>query len=90
MRHTFAGRAEPLVLLYLFWEPMDACEISEFRDHRAEVEDFAGSVADSAIRFVARSYPAWWAKWDAALQTGRTKGHLEALEERYALNILSA
>jgi hypothetical protein len=46
-----------LTLLYLFWEPVNWTELTECRQHRAEIEALAGQVAGALIAFRWMTYP---------------------------------
>jgi hypothetical protein len=69
-------------LLYMYWEPLGKdANHPVYREHRAEIADFASGLADPDLTFEARSYPTLWADWKH--QSGRVSLHAEALESRY-------
>ena len=61
------------MLLYLYWEPTNAAELLEFRQHKDEIRHFSQKVESSKIKFETKSYlDLWddWAKtiaWDGAI-----------------------
>ena len=87
IRNTFRDCRVAQVLLYLFWEPTNAEKISEFESHRYEVTLFSREVEESEIRFVALSYPQLWQDWSKVSGWGGMLAHIDALRQRYELNI---
>jgi hypothetical protein len=83
LRHSLRGREGPQVLVYLFWEPRNAEEIPEFREHRGEVARFSEEVKGSEVRFVALSYPQLWEIWATLSGWVGIFAHVEALRQRY-------
>ena len=79
--HRFPDRHR--VLVYLYWEPANAEDLIEYRDHRNEVDDFSALVDDCATRFVALSYPALWHSWATNLTWPGMPGHIARLQQRY-------
>jgi hypothetical protein len=75
-------------LLYLFWEPSDWSQFSEFRAHRDEVERFACSVRNSGVEFAFASYPELWASWRNAGEPSSLQEHAQTLMERYNVSAL--
>jgi hypothetical protein len=76
----------PVELLYLYWEPTNADDVSVFLEHRREVAEFAALVDDPQIRFRGYSYPALWNEWEGA-GGDRVDTHLQRLRERYAVAV---
>lgn len=87
IRNTFPDCQVAKVLVYLFWEPVNAEDISEFREHRREVEVFSRTVQESEIRFVALSYKELWRYWSETSGWEGMRAHVEALKQRYELSI---
>lgn len=83
MTNVIAGRA---ILLYIFWEPLDAAYHEMFRLHRAEIERFGANVAGDAIKFKAISYPELWTLWSAAADP-TLRSHGQLLARRYGGNL---
>ena len=50
----------PITLHYLFWEPANAKDFSEFAEHRSEIGQFSDAVAGPLVAFTAQSYPELW------------------------------
>jgi hypothetical protein len=77
-----------LVLLYAFWEPRNAGEFREFRDHREEVDKFSGLVrAESDLVFNAVTHREFWEQWENADAPPWLRAHVSALRERYDILI---
>jgi len=72
------------VLLYAYWEPVDAAYYAAFQRHRRAIEDFSSRVDDPSCRFVTVSYPELWDTWsrDPALAA-----HLTRLRARYGVRV---
>jgi hypothetical protein len=87
IRNTFRDCQAAKVLVYLFWEPTNAEDISEFREHRREVTSFSGIVEGSEIRFIALSYSELWRYWSKESHWSGSLGHIESLKQRYELSI---
>lgn len=84
IKHAFglAYRAQqPVTLLYLFWEPMDAGLSPIFAEHRQEIEEFANRVAGGMPRFKAVSYPELWEVWSSSPDE-RLTAHVAAMRAR--------
>jgi hypothetical protein len=67
-------------LLYVFWEPRNAAEWPECRQHRAEVEELAETLRGASVELIARSYSQIWSEWERA---GEPPPHLPYLRIRY-------
>ena len=79
MTNVIAGRA---VLLYIFWEPLDAAYHERFKLHRDEIKRFGANVAGDAIKFKAISYPELWKLWSTAADS-TLQAHGQLLARRY-------
>lgn len=73
-----------VVLLYVFWEPMNAGSIEECRAHDAEIEAFAGRVSASSIRFEWQTYSRLWDDW---AKSPALAAHARNLRNRYEVNL---
>jgi len=73
-----------LVLLYLFWEPMNWQDIAECKQHRTEVNELAQKVAKSSISFRSMSYTELWRDWTAISPLAE---HASNLKARYEICI---
>lgn len=84
LANTF--RQGPVVLLYLFWEPLNAGDFGVFADHRRELREFAEAVAGDRVEFKYQSYPDLWREWDAL---GGAAGlqHVADLRKRYLVSL---
>ena len=81
---TFRGQV--VTLLYLFWEPTNPDQYSEFAEHREEIDRFAESVAGSMPRFSAMSYPELWKCWDTYSEPDWLT-HVARLRARYEIDV---
>jgi hypothetical protein len=87
MRNTFRRCTTTQILLYLFWEPLNAADIPEVSEHRRELELFAGEVQQSTVRFVAFSYSQLLQAWSIASAWAGMSTHIKELERRYKISI---
>jgi len=87
MRNTLGSVKAEQALLYVYWEPTNACDIEEYSRHRNEVAHFNEAVRKSQIEFVPRSYRELWEEWrDTSTWSGMNM-HLSYLEQRYSFSI---
>jgi hypothetical protein len=82
LANCFKGRATKL--LYLFWEPVDWQQFSEFTLHRLEAQRFADAVKGAEIEFAFASYSDLWAQWSKS-STSDLQRQADALIERYVV-----
>jgi hypothetical protein len=85
LKHNYPDRRR--VLIYVFWEPTNATALSEYKDHRREVADFASRVRGLRTRFIALSYPDLWSEWLIHSIWSGMPEHLARLRERYSFAI---
>jgi hypothetical protein len=83
LKNTF--KDEDITLLYLFWEPTDWEDEAAFCVHRREVDEFAASVSDDRLRFVAQSYNELLAGWSIQSDPPWVSTHVGALRQRYRI-----
>lgn len=83
--HCFASLN--VALLYLYWEPRNAGDFPEFREHRNEVARFVSEVAGTKPSFKAMSYRDLWATWSELQSPDWLPAHLAALKSRYDIEI---
>ena len=62
LRRSFIDGRQ-IVLLYVYWEPVDASRYTEYVTHKEEVDKVSQLVAGSQVRFVAKSYLELWREW---------------------------
>jgi hypothetical protein len=74
-----------VLLLYLFWEPLNAADFKMFHSHREELEEFSRIVAGDRVVFRFQSYPELWTEWSEG--GAPTKAHVARLEARYRVRI---
>jgi len=82
------GQSDQYLLLYLYWEPTDAGEYTEFRNHRKDVAEFAAAMeGDKTIHFRSMSYLDLWDEWASRDLHPGLDAHLRALRSRYAVSL---
>jgi hypothetical protein len=85
LANTFtSGR---VVLLYLFWEPVNAGDFEVFGEHRRELHEFARVVAGDRIEFAYQSYPELWCQWEALEVHVTQRQYFERLRARYLVRV---
>ena len=77
------------VLLYLFWEPVNANLFSVFREHRHWVEEFRELVTGSEVEFWSQSYAELWESWASGASPVMSE-HLGQLKRRYLIELPAA
>jgi hypothetical protein len=82
---TFPDR--PTVLLYLYWEPVNAERFEEFCRHRQETAELADAVRDARVSFDPQSFAATWREWAARGAPSWLPDHVERLRARYCVSI---
>jgi len=87
MRNTLGRIQAEQALLYVYWEPDNSSDLVEYRKHGEEVAYFTQAVANSQIRFVAKTYRQLWDEWRDSSAWGGMKAHLFNLEQRYSFSI---
>ena len=91
VRHYLGLRNQPkfkgkkIILLYIFWEPENAMDFPEYRQHRAELAAFEAKVKNSGITFVWMTYPQLWDQWESR---GFYPDHVREIRKRYGLKIV--
>jgi hypothetical protein len=75
------------VLVYLYWEPVNAGGIDAYKRHRLEVEDFARRVQGCDTTFISMSYPDLWHEWETTSTWPGMPEHLARLRARYRFAI---
>jgi hypothetical protein len=84
------GRTFPerlTVLLYLFWEPLDADRFEEFVRHRHELAELQQALGDARVTFAAQSFRAMWQQWAERGRPDWVADHLDRLRARYCVSI---
>ncbi|MBU1694438.1 MAG: hypothetical protein KKC51_10805 [Verrucomicrobia bacterium] len=71
-------------LLYLYWEPANAADLTVCFQHRREIEELASRVANSKVTFRAMSYPDLWREWSALPPLSK---HTANLQKRYGVAV---
>jgi hypothetical protein len=82
---TFPDR--PTILLYLYWEPLNADRFEEFCRHREETAELAHAVRDARVTFGPQSFEAMWQEWAARGAPSWLADHVDRLRARYCVSI---
>lgn len=85
LAHCFPNKN--VTLLYIYWEPKNASDFFEFRDHRTEVNSFKADVQNSSPAFDAIGYRDLWDQWQRLSTPPWLAEHVTALRARYDLVI---
>jgi hypothetical protein len=72
------------VLLYLYWEPLNAQSIKAFVKHRENIEKFSKRVKGSEVKFLSQSYPELFESW-SNVPSPEVRDHVNRLKERYLI-----
>ena len=70
-------------LIYLYWEPRNAEDWPECREHREQAQDLAEKVKGSTVQLIPMSYRELWEDW----QRHDTPSHLDYLRNRYDVEV---
>jgi len=74
-----------VLLLYLFWKPLNAATFAEYSQHGEDLEKFRNAVQDSqSVRFVAMDYLELWDAWEDDKDMAE---HARLLKDRYCVEI---
>ena len=85
LARTYSGK--DITLMYVYWEPVNADQLSEYQEHNRELERFKAAVAGERVQFVAQSYPALWATWELESAGTWRDAHLRRVRARYEITI---
>lgn len=69
-----------VTLLYLFWEPLNAAQLTVCQQHRAQIESLAQQVQNSAVSLAWMSYDELWQHWRTVPALAP---HVAKLQNRY-------
>lgn len=78
---------QPVILLYLYWEPANWDQFAKYQRHREEVEAFLSAVQGSSVLFQHQSYPALWDDWEKGCEQDWLTAHLSHLRNRYCMEV---
>lgn len=90
MRYSLRERPGNHVLLYVYWEPLNAGDLFDFVVHRDELSAFSEAVDGSAVQFLGVSYPTLWDEWSTADFWQEKERHIDALRARYLMPVCPA
>jgi len=84
LRKQFPG-IQNVMLVYLFWKPLNAGSIAEYSRHAEELEKFRSSVENTVgVRFTSLDYLQLWDSWE---KDEKMAGHARLLKDRYCVEI---
>lgn len=75
--------ARKVLLVYLFWEPLNSADWPDCSFHRVEAEGLANRVAGCSVRLLPMSYRELWAEW----QKRGLSMHISYLRLRYDCSV---
>ena len=90
VRHYLGLRNQPefqrkkIILLYIFWEPENAMDFQEYRQHREELSVFESKVKKSEVTFFWMTYPQLWDQWESR---GFYADPVREIRKKYLLSI---
>ena len=84
LRNQPEFRGKKIILLYIFWEPENAMDFQEYRQHREELAVFESKVKKSEVTFVWMTYPQLWDQWESR---GFYADPVREIRKRYLLSI---
>ena len=74
-----------VVLLYLFWKPLNAANIAEYLRHAEEIEQFRNAISEGGnVQFIAMDYLQLWESWSEDSELSK---HANLLKQRYSVEI---
>jgi hypothetical protein len=84
LRKQFYG-IQKVVLVYLFWKPLNAGSIVEYSRHEEDLQKFRSSVENAmGVQFISLDYLQLWDMWEKNEQMA---GHVKLLKDRYCVEI---
>lgn len=87
---TLFGTSNPMVLIYLYWEPDNQEAHRFFTIHREEVDEFAKWVSGGDAGFRHLSYPQLLERWHHQDGAHPLSEHVALARERYSLRVPAA
>lgn len=70
-------------LEYLYWEPRNAGDWPQCRQHREQADDLAAKVRRSTVQLIPMSYRELWHEWESQ----NSAPHLQYIRSRYDLEV---
>lgn len=84
LRHSYPG-LNNVLLVYLFWKPLNANEFDEYKRHAEELEAFQRAIQHSnKVKFMALDYLQLWDEWEKDRNMAE---HAKLLKDRYCVMI---
>ncbi len=81
LRQTFNEKT--VILVYLYWEPLNAKDILSYQKHTAEIKDLKEGLSGADIPLLAISYPALWKEMEVS-----NPEHVARLRARYEFSVV--
>jgi hypothetical protein len=84
LRRQFQG-LKKVILLYLFWKPINAADFGEYVAHEADILKFTSAIGNgNAVQFAVMDYIQLWDSWSTNEDLAE---HAKLLRQRYAVEI---
>lgn len=84
LRHSYPD-LNNVMLVYLFWKPLNANEFGEYKRYAKELEKFQRAIQHSKkVRFMALDYLQLWDEWEKDRHMAE---HAKLLKDRYCVEI---
>ena len=84
LRNTYKNDNRRKHLFYIYWQPSNAADFSEYRTHQKEINKAANFLRDSQVNFVSISYDQLWSDWKS---DSTLREHALNLIKRYWVEI---
>ena len=84
LRHSYPD-VNNVLLVYLYWKPLNADEFEEYARHAEDLEKFQHAIQNSnKVQFKAMDYLQLWNEWE---KDGNMAKHAKRLKDRYCVKI---
>lgn len=84
LRKQFSNKSK-ILLVYLYWKPLNAENIEEYKKHAADLSRFQNAIEKpSLVQFLSMDYLELWDLWEK--DPGKAQ-HAKALKNRYCVEI---
>ena len=84
LRKQFSS-GKRVLLVYLFWKPLNACKFEEYSRHAEDLEEFRCAVeGGKSVRFMSLNYLQLWDAWE---KDSHMADHARNLKDRYCVEI---
>ena len=74
-----------VILLYLYWKPLNAANVAEYSRHAEDLERFQNAISDKgAVEFISMDYLQLWESW---AENDNLAEHADLLQQRYCVEV---